>query len=110
MVHRHRKWGWHNGKQWVLVHVLGQCEHFYMVLHFPFGPSPSPSLCTGPAQCEYIITGNKHTTHVIFPLEPVAFQFYMHDLLLQKITMLLRTKNFSLPAQNSCHNKYFITT
>ena len=34
--------------QWVLIPVSKQCEHFYIVVHFPLGP------CTGtvPVQCE----------------------------------------------------------
>ena len=43
-----------NSKQWVLVPVpiLDQCEHFYMVLYFPFGSCT----CFGsvPVQCECI--------------------------------------------------------
>ena len=38
----------HNRKQWVLVPVLDQCEHFYMVLYFLFG------FCTGPGSVQCI--------------------------------------------------------
>ena len=35
----------------VRVPVSDQCEHFYMILYFPFGPCTSPR--SVPGQCEY---------------------------------------------------------
>ena len=77
--------------------------------------SQSESLYRSRAMLLYHYRKQTHDACDFFPRAGVAFQFYTHDLLLQKITMLLRTKktrdqHFPLPAQNSCHNKYFITT
>ena len=53
--HLYMEQDWHNRTQCVLVpvSVLDQCEHFYMVLHFPFGPCIGPG--SVPAQCPYTI-------------------------------------------------------
>ena len=53
----YREQDWQNRKQWVLVPVSDQREHFYMTLYFAFGPCT----VTGPflVQCGYTIRG-KH--------------------------------------------------
>ena len=52
---RYRDRDWCNRKQWVLVPVLvsDHCEHFHMVLYFPFCSCTDPS--TVSMQCEYTI-------------------------------------------------------
>ena len=48
---------WHKRKQRVLlpVPVSDKCEHFYIVLYFPFGPCTYPTPV--PVQCEYTFRG-----------------------------------------------------
>ena len=51
----YREQDWYNRKQLVLVPapVSDQCEHFYMILDFPFGPCTSHGPV--PLQCKYTI-------------------------------------------------------
>ena len=57
---------WHNWKQWVLVPVpvSDQCEHFHMVLYFPFGactgPGPMQFACTTTSLVHFKPLNNKH--------------------------------------------------
>ena len=64
----------------VLVPVLVyfQCEHFNIVLYFPFGPYTDPRPI--PVKCEYTMRNNIYTSfrpHI--KLLPQAIEFLQHD-------------------------------